>query len=67
MWTFRPFLLEEKKLVEGAQAAQEAKEEAEVTVRTKYDHEANKLLKALQGACRAQSRLPGHGCVRPPA
>ena len=41
-------LLEEKKLVEGAQAAQEAKEEAEVTVRTKYDHEANKLLKRFK-------------------
>lgn len=41
-------LLEEKKLVEGAQAAQEAKDEAEVTVRTKYDHEAGKLLKRFK-------------------
>ncbi len=41
-------LLEEKKLVEGAQAAQEAKEDEAVTVRTKYDHEANKLLKRFK-------------------
>lgn len=41
-------LLEEKKLVEGTKAAQDAKEEAEVTVRTKYDHEANKLLKRFK-------------------
>ena len=41
-------LLEEKKLVEGAKAAQEAKEAAEVTVRTKYDHEAGKLLKRFK-------------------
>ena len=41
-------LLEEKKLTEEAQAAQNAREEAEVTVRTKYDHEANKLLKRFK-------------------
>lgn len=41
-------LLEEKKLTEEARAAQNAREEAEVTVRTKYDHEANKLLKRFQ-------------------
>ena len=37
-----------KKLTEEARAAQNAKEEAEVTVRTKYDHEANKLLKRFK-------------------
>ena len=41
-------LLEEKKIVEGAQAAQEAREEEEVTVRNKYDHEAGKLLKKFK-------------------
>ena len=41
-------LLEEKKLTEEAQAAQNAREEVEVTVRTKYDHEANKLLKRFK-------------------
>lgn len=41
-------LLEEKKLAEEAKAAQEAKEEESVTVRTKYDHEANKLLKRFK-------------------
>ena len=41
-------LLEEKKLTEEARAAQNAREEAEVTVRTKYDHEANKLLKRFK-------------------
>lgn len=41
-------LLEEKKLVEGAQAAQDAKEAEEVTVRTRYDHEAGKLLKKFK-------------------
>ena len=41
-------LLEEKKLVEEAKAVQEAKEAAEVTVRTKYDHEAGKLLKRFK-------------------
>lgn len=41
-------LLEEKKLAEEAQAAREAKEAAEATVRTKYDHEANKLLKRFK-------------------
>lgn len=41
-------LLEEKKLTEEAQAAQNAREEAEVTVRTKYDYEANKLLKRFK-------------------
>lgn len=41
-------LLEEKKLVDGAQAAQEAREEEEVTVRNKYDHEAGKLLKKFK-------------------
>lgn len=41
-------LLEEKKLVDGAHAAQEAREEEEVTVRNKYDHEAGKLLKKFK-------------------
>lgn len=41
-------LLEEKKLVAEAQAARAAKEEAEVTIRTKYDYEANKLLKRFK-------------------
>lgn len=41
-------LLEEKKLAEEAKAAREAEEAAEVTVRTKYDHEANKLLKRFK-------------------
>lgn len=40
-------LLERKNCGRG-QAAQEAKEAAEVTVRTKYDHEAGKLLKRFK-------------------
>lgn len=38
-------LIEEKKVEEEEKAVREAREEASVTVRTKYDHEANKLLK----------------------
>lgn len=54
-------LLEEKKLVEEAKAVQEAKEAAEVTVRTKYDHEAGQAPETVQGAEYCTQALPGKG------